>query len=242
MWIKICGVTRAEDAATIIHFGADAIGFNFFPDSRRFVSIPNARALAESARRSAVNLLPVDLVGVFVNAEAEAIRIAVQKVGLSVIQVHGDESVEHVTEIHRLCPDVPIVRAFRVDPKNIEHTLDDIDRLSAQVPLAAILLDAFVPGEFGGTGTTVDLSILDSYKLQQRPPLILAGGLTSKNVAFSVNDRTVWGIDTASGVESSPGIKDSARVYEFVNTARAAASDSGHLIHNVRIGKPASIL
>jgi phosphoribosylanthranilate isomerase len=238
VWIKICGVTRAEDAATVIHSGADAIGFNFFPDSRRFVSIPIACALAESARRSAVDLPLVDLVGVFVNAEAEAIRTAVQKVGLSVIQVHGDESIENVTEIHRLCPNVPIVRAFRVDPGNVEHTLIDIDRLSAQVPLAAILLDAFVPGEFGGTGTTVDLSSLESYTLQQRPPLILAGGLTPKNVAFIVNDRQVWGIDTASGVESSPGIKDSARVYEFVNAARAAASDSGRLIHNVRIGKP----
>jgi len=240
VWIKICGVTRAEDAATVIRSGADAIGFNFFPDSRRFVSIPIAYALAETARRSAVDLPLVDLVGVFVNAEAEAIRAAVQKVGLNVIQVHGDESVEHVTEIHRLCPDVPIVRAFRVDPKNAEHTLNDIDRLSAKIPLAAILLDAFVPGEFGGTGTTVALSILECYALQQRPPLILDGRLTPKNVAVVVGRPMVWGIDTASGVEASPGIKDSARVYEFVKAARAAASDSGCLIHNVRIGQPPS--
>lgn len=242
MWIKICGVTRAEDAATIIHSGANAIGFNFFPDSRRFVSIPIACALAETARRSAVDLPLVDLVGVFVNAEADAIRTAVQEVGLSVIQVHGDESIEQVIKIHRRCPDVPVIRAFRVDPKNAQHTLNDIDRLSAQVPLAAILLDAFVPGEFGGTGTTVDLSILESYTLQHRPPLILAGGLTPKNVAFVMNCPMVWGIDTASGVESSPGIKDSVRVFEFVNAARAAASDAGRLIHNVRIGKPTSMI
>jgi len=241
VWIKICGVTRAEDAATVIHSGADAIGFNFFPDSKRFVSIPIACAMAETARRSAVDLPLVDLVGVFVNAEADAIRAAVQNVGLSVIQIHGDESVEHVPEIHRLCPVVPLVRAFRVDPENAERTLNDIDRLSAQVPLAAILLDAFVPGEFGGTGTTIDLSILESYTVQQRPPLILAGGLTPKNVALVVDRPMVWGIDTASGVESSPGIKDSARVYEFVNAVRAAASDSRRLIHNVRIGKPPSI-
>ena len=240
MWIKICGVTRAEDAATVIHSGADAIGFNFFPDSRRFVSIPIACVLAETARQSAIHLPVVDLVGVFVNADAAAIRTAVQKVGLSVIQIHGDESVEHVTEIHRLCPDVPIVRAFRVDPNSAEHTLNDIDRLSAQVPLAAILLDAFVPGEFGGTGTTVNLSILECYTLQQRPPLILAGGLTPKNVALVVDRPIVWGIDSASGVESSPGIKDATRVYEFVNAARAAASDSERMIHNVRIGRPPS--
>lgn len=242
MWIKICGVTRAEDAATVVHSGADALGFNFFPGSRRFVSIPIARALAEAARRSAVDLPHVDLVGVFVNAEANAIRNAVQEVGLSVIQVHGDESVEHVTEIHRLCPDIPIIRAFRVDPKNTERTLTDIDRLSALVPLAAILLDAFVPGEFGGTGTTVDLSILKSCTLRPGPPLILAGGLTPKNLASALDCPMVWGVDTASGVELSPGIKDCTRVYEFVNAARAAASESGCLIHKVRIGKPPSII
>ena len=142
MWIKICGVTRVEDAETVVHSGADAIGFNFFPDSRRCVSIPIASALAEAARQSAVDLPLVDLVGVFVNAKADAIRTVVQEVGLSVIQVHGDETVAHVSEIHRLCPDVAIVRAFRVDLKNTEHTLNDIDRLSALVPLAAILLDA----------------------------------------------------------------------------------------------------
>lgn len=242
MWIKICGVTRAEDAATVGHSGADAMGLNFFPDSKRFVSISTARVLAEAARRTAVDLPIVDLVGVFVNAKGDAIRKTVQEVGLSVIQIHGDETAEQVAEIHRLCPDIPIVRAFRVNPKDAGHTLHEIDRLSAVVPLAAILLDAFVPGEFGGTGTTVDLSILELYGLQPRPPLILAGGLTPGNVAFVAGRATVWGIDTASGVESSPGIKDSARVYEFVNAARAAASDSGGLIHNVRIGKPASIL
>lgn len=241
MWIKICGVTRVEDAATVVHSGANAIGFNFFPGSRRFVSIPIARALAEAARRSAADQPLVDLVGVFVNAEADTIQNAVEEVGLSVIQVHGDESAEHVTEIHRLCPDVPIVRAFRVDPQSAEHTLNDIDRLSARVPLAAILLDASVPGEFGGTGTTVDLSILECSTWQHRPPLILAGGLTPKNVALVVERSMVWGIDTASGVESSPGVKDSARVYEFVNAARSAVSDSSRLTHNVRIGKPPSI-
>ena len=242
MWIKICGVTRAEDVATVIHSGADAIGFNFFRDSKRFVSIPTARALAETARRLAVDIPPVDLVGVFVNAEANAIRTAVQDVGLNVIQVHGDETAEHVAGIHRLCPDIPLIRAFRADPKNTDRTMNDIDRLSALVPLAAILLDAFVPGEFGGTGTTVDLSILECCTTQQRPPLILAGGLTPQNVAFIADRSTVWGIDTASGVESSPGIKDSTRVYEFVNAARAATSDSSRLIHNVRIGKPSSII
>lgn len=242
MWIKICGVTRNEDVATVVHSGADAIGFNFFPESRRFVSIPTARALAETARRSAVDVPLADLVGVFVNAEAITVRNTVQEVGLNVIQVHGDETVEHVAEIRQLCPHVPIIRAFRVDPKDTKRIMNDIDQLSAQVPLAAILLDAFVPGEFGGTGVTVDLSIVEICDLQQRPPIILAGGLTPKNVASVAGCPKVWGIDTASGVELSPGIKDSARVYEFVKAARAATTDSGCLNRNLRIGKPPSMI
>lgn len=242
MWIKICGVTRAEDAATVVHSGANAIGLNFFPDSKRFVSIPTARTLVQTARRTAADLPIVDLVGVFVNTTCDTVQRTVQEVGLSVIQVHGDETAEQVAAIHRLCPEIPIIRALRVDPKDIRFTLHMIDRLSAVVTLAAILLDAFVPGEFGGTGNTVDLSILEHCSSRQTPPLILAGGLNPGNVASVAGRPMVWGVDTASGVETSPGIKDSARVYEFVNAARAAASESDGLNHNVRIGRPTPIL
>ena len=208
MWIKICGVSRAEDVSAVLHAGADAIGFNFFPASKRYVSVPVARRLIGLAQSTATDVPPIDFVGVFVNSVAGVIRDTVNDVGLSVIQIHGEETDEQVVEIHCLCPDIPLVRAFRADPKDMNRILADIDRLSALVPLAAVLLDAFVPGEFGGTGKTVDLNAIQSYFLQPRPPLILAGGLTPENVAEAAGHSNVWGIDTASGVESSPGIKD----------------------------------
>ena len=114
--------------------------------------------------------------------------------------------------------------------RTLERTLNDVDRLTGIVPLAAALLDAFVPGEFGGTGVTVDPAILQQYAMRQRPRLILSGGLNPDNVASLADHAAVWGIDTASGVESSAGIKDAARVCKFVNAAR----DSGN-----RHGRPA---
>ena len=222
MWIKICGVTRTEDVLAVIQSGADAIGFNFFPQSKRFVSIATARLLAETARQATIDSPCVDLVGVFVNANADTVKETAESVGMNAIQLHGDESPEQVAAIHDLCPALPLIRAFRVDPKNPELALRDIDRLTALVPISAILLDAFVPGEFGGTGTAVDLSILPAYFAQPRPPLILAGGLTPTNVASIAAQRAVWGIDTASGVELSPGIKDQNRIVQFVKATRSA--------------------
>jgi len=235
MWIKICGVTRTEDAAAVADSGADAIGFNFYAASKRYVSIPTACALADTARRSAADAPCIDLVGVFVNAEPDAVRMAVRDVGLNAIQLHGNETVEHIAEIHRLCPDIRIVRAIRVNANEVERTLNDLDLLSAAVSLTAILLDTFVPGKFGGTGLTLDHGILESCAQHLSLPLILAGGLTPQNVAISIDHPGIWGIDAASGVESSPGIKDSTRIHEFVRSARAAALPSDSISNNVRI-------
>ncbi len=237
MWIKICGVTRTKDVLAVIHSGADAIGFNFFPQSKRFVSIATARTLAIAARQTSKDSAPVDLVGVFVNAMADTVKETVESVGLNAIQLHGDETPEHVAIIHDHCPALPIVRAFRVHPKNPEHTLTQIDALASSFQVSAILLDAFVPGEFGGTGAVVDLSILPIYFEKPRPPLILAGGLTPANVASVASRAKVWGIDTASGVESSPGIKDQTMIDELVKAARGVLnSDPMDLC--VRIDRP----
>jgi phosphoribosylanthranilate isomerase len=224
MWIKICGVTRAEDVSTVACSGANAIGFNFFAGSKRYVSIEHARSLIQVAKNNAGDTPPLDLVGVFVNSEAQDVQTTVKETGVSVIQIHGDETEEQIAEIHRLCPDIPLVRAVRVHSKNLERTLEEIDRLCAMVPLAAILLDAFVPGEFGGTGKSLDLSVLQTYAAQLRPRLILAGGLTPENSAKMTLHPIVWGADTASGVESSPGIKDAIRVRKFVDNVRQATS------------------
>ncbi|MEZ6033006.1 MAG: phosphoribosylanthranilate isomerase [Planctomycetaceae bacterium] len=236
MWIKICGVTRAEDVAAIVRSGADAIGFNFYPGSRRYISIAAARKLVAATRLARTDAPPVDRVGVFVNADAEVIHRTIQETELNVLQIHGDETIEQIAEIHRRCPETAVIRAFRVAPQNIEKTLEEIDRLTLSVPLAAVLLDALVPGEFGGTGITVDPLVLQRYSMQQRPGLILAGGLNPKNVSSATEHVAVWGIDTASGVESAAGIKDAAMVDQFIRAARAAEIADNHLTQPIRIG------
>jgi len=176
MWIKICGVTRDDDVSTVAGAGADAIGFNFFPGSKRFISNKRAYDLIQLVKRITENNSPLDLVGVFVNSDAQVIRTTVQETGINVIQIHGDETAEQIVEIHRLCPSIPLIRAIRVHSENAERTLEETDRLLTHVPLAAILLDTFLPGEFGGTGKPIDLSILQIYEAKLRPRLILAGG------------------------------------------------------------------
>lgn len=235
-WIKICGVTRAEDATAIVRSGADAIGFNFFPGSKRYISIATARKLVAATSPAEADAPSVDRVGVFVNADAEVIYRTIQETGLNVLQIHGDETPEQVAKIHHRCPETAVIRAFRVAPQNIEKTLEEIDRLTQIVPLAAVLLDAFVPGEFGGTGITVDPLVLQHYSTQQRPGLILAGGLNPENVASATDHVAVWGIDTASGVESTAGIKDAALVDQFIRAARAAEIADNHLTQPIRIG------
>lgn len=220
MWIKICGVTRVADVGSVVGAGADAIGFNFYTNSKRYVSPLNARTLADAARRESSDQLQIDLVGVFVNSQPREIRDIADSVGLNAIQLHGDETPEQVVAIYQHCPSIPIIRAFRVDPMAPQQVLDKVDQLVAIVSVTAILLDAFVPGEFGGTGAVVDVSILPAYFAKSRPPLILAGGLKPGNVATVAVQPSLWGIDTASGVESSPGIKDSSRINEFVRQAK----------------------
>ena len=237
MWIKICGVTSDDDVSAVTCSGADAIGFNFFLGSKRFVSNERARGLVQVAKRISGDTSPLDLVGVFVNSHAQAVKTTVLQTGINVIQIHGDETVEQIAEIHRVCPDIPLIRALRVHSENSERIHDETDRLLANVPLAAILLDTFVAGEFGGTGKPIDLGILQSYEAKLRPRLILAGGLTPENVRNITSHSIVWGIDTASGVESSPGIKDGVRIRNFVNNARKTNS----INHDIsRIGSPTS--
>lgn len=224
MWIKICGITRDEDVSTVACSGADAIGFNFFPGSKRFVSNERASSLIRVARRIVRDNPPLDLVGVFVNSDAQTIKSTAEETGINVIQIHGDETGVQIAEIHRLCPDIPLIRALRVHSGNSERILEETDCLLAEVPIAAILLDTFVPGEFGGTGKHLDLSILETFATKLRPRLILAGGFTPENAAKVTSHSIVWGIDTASGVESSPGIKDGVRVRNFVDSVRMATS------------------
>ena len=225
MWTKICGITRPGDAALVIHAGASAIGLNFFRGSKRYVSADQAAALAETARQAfAGNRVPgnrtLDIVGVFVNSPVEEVIQTAKAVGLTAVQFHGDESVAAVAEFHHRMPSLPIVRAMRVSSDRLSSCLDELDALRETIPLAACLLDAFVPGEFGGTGAMVDLSVVSEYLSAKRPRLILAGGLTPNNVGSIISSASPWGVDTASGVELSPGIKCPEKVRAFIEATR----------------------
>jgi phosphoribosylanthranilate isomerase len=209
--VKICGVTRPDDAAGIAAAGADAIGLNFYPQSARFVDDVQAAAI--------VAALPggIAKVGVFVNAPADVILGKVEQLGLDWVQLHGDEPAEFVEKL----PGIKVLRAVRLQ-----------DRVSAVVPTkkgllirlpAAVLIDAYAPGTYGGTGQTVDWrGIAVARRRLAGLPIVLAGGLTPENVATAIATARPDAVDTASGVESSPGVKDLAKVQAFLQAATAS--------------------
>lgn len=219
--IKICGVTRAEDVRAAAAAGADAIGLNFYRASPRSIDLPRARALAGEIPEG------VARVGVFVNASPEEIRRAHRALGLDWIQLHGDEPPGVVAQLH----DLPVIRAFRCrDPRfaEVPAYLDQCRRLG-RLP-RAVLVDAFAPGTYGGTGATVAWDALaDAAAGFGQLPLILAGGLRDTNVAAAIERVRPRAVDTASGVEASPGVKDAQLVERFVAQARKAfaALDAG---------------
>jgi phosphoribosylanthranilate isomerase len=188
MFVKICGITRADDAAAAVDAGARAIGFVFWPKSPRFIDPYRARAIAAT--------LPpfVTPVGLFVNQPAEYIHGVASLVRLGVVQLHGDESVEFAESIPH-----PVVKALTVT-----------DRVSEWPTQMRILLDAYDPARRGGTGRTIDWTAAAAIAATR--PVLLAGGLTPANVADAVARVRPFGIDVSSGVERSPGIKDHQKI------------------------------
>jgi phosphoribosylanthranilate isomerase len=212
--VKICGVTSVADALVAASAGADAIGLNFYAPSKRYVTPEQAREM--------VRALPqhVRKIGLFVNETAERIAELREQVGFDAVQLHGDEPEALVAALSG----IPVIKVFRL-------MTGDGDKIAAYVaacaeqraPLAAVLIDAHQAGSFGGTGHTADW--LAAAELRERladTPLILAGGLIAENVAAAVKAVQPYGVDTASGVESSPGVKDHALVQKFVAASREA--------------------
>jgi phosphoribosylanthranilate isomerase len=192
MLIKICGITRREDAVTAVDLGAHAIGFVFWPKSPRFVEPEQARAIASA--------LPpfVTTVGVFVNQPARLVNGVAARVGLAAVQLHGDETVEYIGGIDR-----PIVKAIALG----SNGGTDVDAWPERVRL---LLDVHDPAARGGTGRIVNWE--EAAKVAARRPALLAGGLTPENVAEAIRTVRPFGIDVSSGVEAAPGIKDHMRL------------------------------
>ena len=222
--IKICGVTSVQDALLCADGGADAIGLNFYSHSPRHLSI-------ETAQRIVAGLPPkVTKVGVFVNATLGDIVHAYDTVGLDIIQLHGDEPPEMINQLEKR----PILKAFRCktsDSEVVVGYLRDCRELNAH--LVGVLLDAYAPGKYGGTGMALDWdSVSDVKSRLEGVPLILAGGLNSENVSQAIQMAQPWAVDTASGVESSPGNKDPNLTRAFIQSASAAFARLG-LDHNL---------
>jgi phosphoribosylanthranilate isomerase len=205
MLVKICGITRLEDAEAAIEQGAGALGFVFWRPSPRAIEVERAREILAA--------LPplVPTVGVFVNQPADEVNAVAERVGLSAVQLHGDETLEYADGIRR-----PVVKSMSVD----RTTPSDIDRWPARVRL---LLDVYDPSRRGGTGRHVDWS--RAAAVAARRPVLLAGGLTADNVAEAVGRVRPFGIDVSSGVESAPGIKDHVRLRALFAALRESARE-----------------
>jgi phosphoribosylanthranilate isomerase len=217
--VKICGITSVADAEAAVEAGADAIGLNFFSGSRRHIQI------AEAQRISAALRSETHRVAVFVNASAEEIRQIGRDVSIHLIQLHGDEPPAFLGQLNR---DFDIIRARRLDDRGTAAIAEDIKACCEQAGMGpdAILVDAAAVGQFGGTGHTLDWKQLADHRAWSGTyPLILAGGLTPENVAEAIRIVRPQAVDVASGVESSQGKKDRAKLRDFIAAARAAFSN-----------------
>ncbi len=217
MWIKICGIRDEATARQVAELQPDAIGLNFYAKSVRCVS----RALA--ARIASELPVATQAVGLFVNASTAEVAETVVECGLTMIQLHGDERPNFLAEVQEQLPQIPLLRAWRVGDNLVD--LADYLRECRQlnVRLFGCLMDAKVAGVYGGSGQSPPWDVLrHGYLDGLWPPLILAGGLTPQNVADGIQTVQPWGVDVASGVESSPGVKDLARIKDFIRQARSA--------------------
>jgi phosphoribosylanthranilate isomerase len=202
--VKICGITDAADAHAAVAAGADALGFVFYAKSPRSISVERAAEIIRS--------LPpfVARVGLFVNETAETIQAVVRNAGLDTVQLHGEETPEFAELLRSR---VKVIKAFRV------RDAASLASLSGYIKAAdAYLLDAFVPGIQGGTGSVFDWQLaIEASRFGK--PIILAGGLTVGNVTGAVAQVRPYAVDVSSGVEISPGRKDPAAVTEFIGAA-----------------------
>ena len=212
--IKICGVTTSACVAASSAAGADAIGLNCYPKSRRYLAPIVAKRIAAEIPRQ------VARVGVFVNESVETVLRLADDLQLDFIQLHGDETADYVSRLDGR----PYLRAFRFGNDGVTPIvkfLSNVAELGCSP--AAILVDAHVPGEYGGTGQPVDWDQLRAQKRDLGPAkLILAGGLTPDNVAAAIARVEPFGVDTAGGVETSTGKKNAELAAKFVQQARDA--------------------
>jgi len=197
--VKVCGITCYEDAALALDLGADALGFNFYPPSPRFIDFAGAREIIRRLPPLAVS------VGVFVNVPDPAeVDAGARASGVQVVQLHGDESSDYCRRLDGW----PLIKSFRVGAEWEHGSL-------AGFPARAILLDARDVRLYGGTGRTFDWSLATAHAGGLK--VILAGGLTAANVSAAIRIARPYAVDVCSGIERAPGKKDPARLAAFMD-------------------------
>jgi phosphoribosylanthranilate isomerase len=204
--VKTCGITNLDDARRAVDLGAWALGMIFWPQSPRVVEPDEAEAIGAELRRR------VELAGVFVNATLDEVALAADRASLSILQLHGDEGPAYCREAARRTG-ARIMKAVRVG--NASHI-----RSLQTFHTDYHLLDAYVPGSFGGTGESFNWELAASHR--GTVPVVLSGGLTPENVGEAIAAARPFAVDTASGTEAEPGRKDPAKLSAFFAAVRAA--------------------
>ncbi|MEO0565220.1 MAG: phosphoribosylanthranilate isomerase [Chloroflexota bacterium] len=218
MIVKICGVTRLDDAGQVAEVGADMIGLNFYEPSPRYIEPTAAREIVDAMRDHFGDECPI-MVGVFVNASVSTMESVMAAADLDFVQLSGDESPAVLVELRG--------KGYKaVRPPNLQLAIMDAtdyaDTFPADERVPSLLLDAYHPKLYGGTGETASVEVALEVK-GRAPRLLLAGGLNPDNVASRVAAIRPWGVDVASGVEpeGQPGIKDIEKVAAFVAAAKS---------------------
>ncbi len=199
--VKICGITRVEDAQAASAAGADAIGLVFYRPSPRNVTLERARSIATQTPPF------IATVAVFVNPSREEVEQVIRECGVTLLQFHGEESPEFCAAFSR-----PYIKAARIRPG-----LDLIKYLAPYASARAWMLDAFHGDLWGGTGGAFDWSLVPEGMAR---PIILSGGLTAENVADAIRRVRPYAVDVSSGVEASKGIKDAAKIAAFIGAVK----------------------
>ena len=201
--IKICGITRGQDAVTAAELGAHAVGLMFYEDSPRFISVHQANKVS--------GVLPpfVTRVGVFVNPVEQQVQTILGALRLDLLQFHGDEPPQFCARFG-----MPYIKAVRV-----RKGMDLLQYASRYHDAKGLLLDAHSEGAYGGTGEAFDWSLIPA---NLPLPIILSGGLNAANVAGAIRQVRPWAVDVSSGVESEKGIKDAAKIAAFMQGVRSA--------------------
>lgn len=219
-FIKICGIKTLQDARSAVQAGADLLGFNFYPKSPRYIGEDICAEITSALKK---DYPQVKLIGVFVNSSTEEIKNILQTCSLHFAQLHGDEPPEMLSAFNGRA-----FKAIRLSASNDPFTVRESAYLPSvpiresateSVDKPAFLIDAMVKDVYGGSGVKADWNVAGELAKQYK--VLLAGGLTPENVADAVGRVKPWGVDVASGVESSPGVKDETKMIQFVKAVRA---------------------